>query len=106
LKNARTHLKWAKNILMGVILALAVVSVVLRLTVLSYWTIPQNGMYPNLAAGSKFFGINTPYKTATDVQRGDIVVFEQFKGNDLYIYIWRVGGCLATRSRSRVPASP
>ena len=78
----------SKNILLGVILTLSVVAVTLRLTVLSRWTIPQNGMYPTLAAGSTFFGINKPYKISSEVQRGEIVVFERIENNDRYIYIW------------------
>ncbi len=88
----RPLLKWGRRLLTGLLLALVVVLAVLRLTVVSYWTIPQNGMYPTLAAGSRFFGVNRPYRAVGDVKRGDIVVFEQANGGDSYIYIWRVVG--------------
>jgi signal peptidase I len=92
LENTRPVLKWAKYPLAGSLIALVVVFAVLRFTVLSYWTIPQNGMYPTLPAGARFFGINKPYRSAADVKRGDIVVFEQPDGGNRYIYLWRVVG--------------
>jgi len=84
--------KWVVNALMGLFVASAVVLIAVKFAVGWYWTIPQNGMYPTLPAGSTFFGINKPYRDVKGVKRGDIVIFERFEGGSRYIYIWRVVG--------------
>jgi signal peptidase I len=92
LKFTKSHMKWLSRLFLAFVLTLALVVIVLKLTIVSSWVIPQNGMYPTLPGGSTFLGINKPYKSAGDVKRGDIVIFERFEKGDRYIYIWRVVG--------------
>jgi signal peptidase I len=55
-----------------------------------YYRIPQNGMYPGLPAGSRLFTVKRPYRDASSVKRGDIVVFVREENGQRYNYIWRV----------------
>ena len=57
---------------------------------ISYYHIPQNGMYPSLPAGSRLFAARRAYSGATSVKRGDIVVFVRDENGRRYNYIWRV----------------
>lgn len=57
---------------------------------IGYYRIPQNGMYPNLPAGSILFTIKRPYSDSSRVRRGDIVVFVREQDGRSYNYIWRV----------------
>lgn len=55
-----------------------------------YYTIPQNGMYPGLPAGSRILTFKKAYNDASDVKRGDIVVFLHEQEWQVFKYIWRV----------------
>jgi signal peptidase I len=57
---------------------------------ITYYRIPQNGMYPSLPSGSLFFATRRPYAAPSEVKRGDIVVFTRGEGR--YNYVWRVIG--------------
>jgi signal peptidase I len=57
-----------------------------------WYTIPQNGMYPGLPAGSYLLVRPHAYRTASEVQRGDIVVFQRTENAAAYTFIWRVVG--------------
>ena len=67
-------------------------AIVLRLFFGWYATIPQNGMYPGMPAGSYFFTKKGPYQDIKEVQRGDIVIFSRDVKGATYDFIWRVVG--------------
>ena len=74
-----------------VILGLAA-TLVFRLFVFNYVTIPQDGMFPGLPAGSRFFTRRRPYQSINDVKRGDVVIFTRDVAGKTHKYIWRVVG--------------
>src|SRR5262245_5632200 len=80
----------------AVVLAVALLSVLLLVKVylVGFYQIPQNGMYPSLPSGSRFFAIMQPYAAAgpSEVKPGDIVVFTRDQDGGRYIYVWRVVG--------------
>lgn len=84
---ARTKTK--KLLTWGAIGALVAV-VVTRTFFLGYYQIPQNGMYPSLPAGSYLFTSKRAYSHASEVRRGDIVVFVREQDGQRYNYIWRI----------------
>ena len=49
-------------------------------------------MYPTLPAGSRFLAKLHPYKSISEVKRGDIIVFVREENGERYNYIWRVIG--------------
>src|SRR5262249_40118263 len=59
---------------------------------IAYYIVPQNGMYPSLPSGSRFFATKHPYAAPSDVKRGDIIVFTRDRDDGRYNYIWRVIG--------------
>lgn len=63
---------------------------VLKIFYIGNYTIPQNGMYPTLPAGSMLFTRKHPYADASEVKRGDIVVFVRQERGVQYVYVWRV----------------
>jgi signal peptidase I len=75
----------------GPLLLVASVLVIRHYFIGSY-TIPQNGMYPTLPAGSYFIADKYPYKDPSQVARGDIICFTRTKDGSDYSYIWRVVG--------------
>src|SRR5262245_41714722 len=76
-----------------VLLALLLPTLVLiKVFFITYYRIPQNGMYPSLPAGSLFFAAKRPYAAPSEVKRGDIVVFTRGEGDRRYNYVWRVIG--------------
>ena len=54
--------------------------------------IPQNGMFPNLPRGTKLIAKKNPYKSITEIKKGDIILFNVHGKNGKFIYIWRVIG--------------
>src|SRR5215471_12777770 len=76
----------------GVLIGGLVVLVVVKTFFIGRFRIPQNGMYPTLAAGSSFFASKRAYSNASKVQRGDIIVFVREENGQRYNYIWRVIG--------------
>ncbi|MBK8257869.1 MAG: signal peptidase I [Polyangiaceae bacterium] len=56
------------------------------------WRIPQNGMYPSLPKGSMVLGREFLQGPPTDIQRGDVVVYERERDGKVYDFIWRVVG--------------
>jgi hypothetical protein len=56
------------------------VAVLARFVVFAYYVIPQNGMYPGMPEGTRFFAIRRPYKDSSQVGRGDIVAFLRTDG--------------------------
>jgi len=57
---------------------------------IGYYRIPQDGMFPGLPAGSVLFTAMRAYSGASNVKRGDIVVFLREEDGRRYSYIWRV----------------
>src|SRR5262245_31149734 len=49
-------------------------------------------MYPGLPSGSYVVVDPHPYRTSSDVKRGDIVVFVRNEDGADYTYVWRVVG--------------
>jgi signal peptidase I len=58
----------------------------------TYYQIPQNGMYPGMPAGTRFLALRRPYISADQVAKGDIVIFKRNEGGVTYNFIWRVIG--------------
>ena len=56
------------------------------------WRIPQGGMAPTFAAGARLWGDRRAYRTAADVRRGDVVIFQQEIDGESYAFIWRIVG--------------
>jgi signal peptidase I len=59
---------------------------------ISSYKVPQDGMYPTIPAGSRIFVNRRPYSDASNVSRGDIIVFIRKHDGKTYNYIWRVIG--------------
>jgi len=80
------------NKVMWSLVAAGLVILVIKLAFIGYYRIPQNGMYPVLPAGSRLFTLRRAYSDASQVKRGDIIVFVRDQGGQRYFYIWRVIG--------------
>jgi signal peptidase I len=76
----------------AVSLALLAALVVVKAFFINFYSIPQNGMYPGLPAGSVFFALQHPYAAPARVKRADIVVFTRDTDAGRYVYVWRVVG--------------
>lgn len=74
----------------GCVITVLLVMSIVRTVFVDYFRIPQNGMYPGLPAGSSVFAFRRAYSEASDVKRGDIVVFVREENGRRYNYIWRV----------------
>lgn len=98
-----TKSRIVKLITWGLVTAVAVL-LIARAAFIDYYRIPQNGMCPGLPAGSTVFTWKRPYSDASQIKRGDIVVFVRNEGGNRYIYIWRViglpGDTIATAGES------
>jgi signal peptidase I len=81
-----------KKILWWSIAGVLATLLVIRSFFIDYNTIPQNGMFPTLPAGSRFFTVKHPYKKTQDVKRGDIIMFTMKAQGNSYPFIWRVIG--------------
>ena len=85
---AKTQVWWLAILVICVAGMVALVFV--PFVYLAHYVIPQNGMYPGLPAGSHFIAVRRPYRNASEVQRGDIVVFAAIHDNQKIVFIWRV----------------
>jgi signal peptidase I len=74
------------------LLVVLLLLLVIKTFFIGYYRIPQNGMYPGLPAGSRLFAYKRAYSQASDVKRGDTIVFAREENGQRYIYIWRVVG--------------
>jgi signal peptidase I len=63
-----------------------------RFFIIDYSIVPQNGMYPNMPAGSRVLGWRKPYQLPQDVRRGDIVFFMRSENQVPFKFVWRVIG--------------
>jgi signal peptidase I len=80
--------RWGRWAAVAVVLVLLVV----KFTVVDVFVIPQAGMYPSVPAGKRFLAWRHPYRNASDVRRGDVIVFQQGVDGKTYNFIWRVIG--------------
>lgn len=80
--------RWLVRVMAAVVLVLLAV----KLFVVDVYTIPQNGMYPGLPQGSRFLALKRPYRSASDVRRGDVIVFNRAVAGRPYRFVWRVIG--------------
>ena len=79
--------------LVGLVVVLGLAAtIVLRFFVINWVTIPEDGMFPGLPAGSWFLTLRRPYRSVNDIKRGDVVVFNRDVGGTTYQYVWRVVG--------------
>lgn len=56
------------------------------------YKIPQNGMYPNLPAKTKFWAKKKLFFTMSEIKRGDVVIYYMEKNGKKYDMVWRVIG--------------
>lgn len=61
-------------------------------SVIHVYRIPQGGMFPTFREGARFIAKKNPYHAVTDIQRGDIIVFQVEKPEGIYDFVWRVVG--------------
>lgn len=85
-----TNSSWASKAVLGITIAIVLAFIAAKTFFIGFFTIPQNGMYPALPAGSRIFTSKRAYTNAASVQRGDIIVFQREDGDRHYNYIWRV----------------
>lgn len=71
---------------------LGVAGVVLFRARFARYTIPQNGMFPGLPAGSSFWARKSPYRSIEEVKRGDIIVYRALRPDGAHDFVWRVLG--------------
>src|SRR5205809_6772376 len=63
--------KRTKQLISGfVIIAMAIAA---KIFLIQHFRIPQNGMYPGLPAGSRFWAYKRAYTRPTQVKRGDTI---------------------------------
>lgn len=82
----------ARRILTWIAAAVLVVILVTKTFFIENFKIPQNGMFPGLPAGSRLFVWKRAYADASNVKRGDVVVFLREENGQRYNYVWRVIG--------------
>ena len=73
-------------------MSILILVLIVKTFFIGYYQIPQNGMYPNLPAGSSLFANKRAYSSASSVKRGDIIIFVHEEDGTKYNYIWRVIG--------------
>lgn len=65
-------------------------ALVAKFAFVARFTVPQDGMFPSIPAGSSFFLNRRAYADSASVRRGDIVAFDWEKDGGHYVYVWRV----------------
>jgi signal peptidase I len=85
--------KWTTVSILSVVLSLFVIALVIgRLFFIDYSIVPQDGMYPGLSSGSLLLSWKRPYRSVSDVKRGDVVLFTRSENGVPSKFIWRVVG--------------
>ena len=80
-----------KKHLLNFILVVVVIGIALAVrTKFERFTIPQNGMFPTLAAGSTHWVTKNRYESVSEFSVGDIAVFERVHAGKTYNFVWRV----------------
>ncbi len=80
------------RIVIGVLLVVAIFVGITKLFFLNYYRLPQNGMYPTIKKDGYVFARLHPYGKASDVKRGDVIIFKQVEQEEQIIHICRVVG--------------
>lgn len=58
-----------------------------------FYKVPQKGMYPTIQDSKRFLCKKYPYKSISDIQRGDVIAFKGlWKDGKEHTFIWRVIG--------------
>lgn len=78
------------RIAIWVLLALLLAGAVTAKSFFSFYVIPQNGMYPTLPAGSRLLARKHAYRSAADIKRGDVILFNRSDEGRKFLFIWRV----------------
>lgn len=78
------------NILLVAVALLGGLVIIARLFFINYSIIPQNGMYPGLPSGSLILSWKRPYRSISEVKRGDIILFTRTENGVPFEFIWRV----------------
>ena len=79
-----------KKLISNVLLTVVIIGIALVLRAkFERFTVPQNGMYPTLPAGSTHWVTKSRYEIS-DVLLGDIVVYEGSHDSKIYNFVWRV----------------
>jgi len=82
----------ARKLVVGIVLGLLAFGATKLILAGRWYRIPQNGMFPGLPAGSYLLVRPHAYSSPSEVQRGDVVVFQRIENGANYTYIWRVLG--------------
>lgn len=82
----------ASRIIIAFLLILVVGVFVTKTWFIHIYRVPQNGMYPTIKAGGTVFARVHPYKSISDVKRGDVIVVKQVEEGESLIHVWRVIG--------------
>jgi len=89
--------------LISYLFVLALVAIALSFFFRVY-RVGENGMYPTISPGGFVVARLQPYKSSADVQRGDVIVFEQGEKEQRQQCVWRViaigGDTIALEGRS------
>src|SRR5690242_17356068 len=84
--NGSNAWRWGRWVLLAVVGGLLLVKFLL----IDLYTVPQAGMFPTIKAGGRFLGWKHPYRDASTVRRGDIVVFaRELPDGQRYQFVWR-----------------
>jgi signal peptidase I len=79
-----------KRLLSIVIIVVMVTAVFAIRTKFERFVIPQNGMFPNIPAGSTRWVTKNPYRSVEDISVGDVILFRREIQGRRYNFIWRV----------------
>jgi signal peptidase I len=80
------------RIVIGVLLVLAIFVGITKAFFVNYYRLPQNGMYPTIKKDGYVFARLHAYGKASDVKRGDVIIFKQVEQEEQIIHICRVVG--------------
>ena len=80
---------WIRWVVLGVLVVLLLV----KWLIVDIYTVPQAGMVPTVSPGGRFLGLKHAYRDASQVKRGDVIIFwRQLPDGQKYQYVWRVVG--------------
>jgi signal peptidase I len=64
--------------------------VAIRMFVIGWYRIPQNGMAPSYPSGAYYLALRTPLVDPRSLVPGDVIVFEAAHKGTMYKWTWRV----------------
>ena len=80
-----------KKLLTNIVLLIVVIGIALGVrSKFQRFTIPQNGMYPGLPAGTTRWLVKSRFESVDDLNIGDVVVFQLDTDQGKFNYVWRV----------------